>query len=118
MLNKNPHCYERHQCQQHNNRSRDDYLHFASVPFGKGHRYEACYLKFESALKDVADKCVKENLAQQVSKQAVQLIVEEHQQANYKNKQNCDEHAATNQKHHTHVLHNVLIVPLLYAKTI
>jgi hypothetical protein len=75
-------------------------------------------LKFESALKDVAYKCVVENLAEQISKEAVQLKVEERQEAYNEDEQHCDKQAAPNQKHHAHVLHNVLFVPLLYAKPV
>ena len=69
-------------------------------------------------MKEVAYKYVIENLAQKISKDAIQLKVEEHQEPNYKDEQHSKKHAAPNQQHHAHVLHNVLIVPLLNAKPI
>ena len=69
-------------------------------------------------MKEIAYKCVIENLAQKITKDAIQLKVEEHQEPNNKDEQHCEKHAAPNQQHHAHVLHNVLIVPLLDAKPI
>jgi len=93
-------------------------LRFAFLPICEGDCCEARYLQLEGALEEIANNRIVENLAQKISKDAVHFVVKQHQEADCKNCQNCEKHAAANQKHHAHVLNDVLFVSLLDAEPV